>query len=76
MKNEKGLQFFFRNFFRKPFVKQEYEKVEGINLQDEEFDPGGPLFQRKKNKSQKGIPAEGVTPPYFFGLNYILEKKI
>ena len=57
------------------FSSNNYQKVEGINLQDEEFDPGGPLFWRKKKKSQKGVPSEGVTPPYFFGINWILEKK-
>ena len=48
--------------------------MEGIKLQNEEFDPGGPLFRRKKKKSEKGVPSGGVTPPQFFGINCISEK--
>ena len=37
----------------KVFNRKYVRKVEGINLQDEEFDPGGPLFRRKKKKIAK-----------------------
>ena len=50
--------------------------MEGIKLQNEEFDPGGPLFWRKKKKSEKGVPSGGVTPPHFFGINCISEKNL
>ena len=50
-------------------------KVEGIHLQDGEFDPGGPLFRRKNKKSQKGVPWKRVAPHTFCWNNSILEKK-
>ena len=48
--------------------------MEGIKLQDENIDPGGPFFRRKKNKSQKGVPFRWVTPHKFFGIICIPNK--
>ena len=49
--------------------------MEGINLQEEEFYPGGPLFWRKKQKSQEGVPFVGGYPSYLFWNSLHFGKK-